>query len=227
MAVAQTSSGIPTYTPPSANPPVGKKELERDDFMKLFITQLQYQDPFKPMDSYQVASQLAQFSSLEATLKMSGNMEKLLDYQMSQNNMQLLNLLNSEVVASGDALFVKDGQAGATEFELDLPAETCDVSIYDATGHLLDKVTLKSLNAGAHPFEWDGKDLAGRTVADGSYIYKVEAMSVLGDPVKVTTRTTGTVTGLAFNDGTAELTIEGMVPITAADVVSVVRTKQQ
>ena len=53
-------------------------ELGRDDFLNLLVTQLQYQDPMEPMDSYEMGSQLAQFSTMEATMKMAENMEKSL-----------------------------------------------------------------------------------------------------------------------------------------------------
>jgi len=39
--------------------------LGKDDFLRLLVTQLQYQDPLNPADSAQFTAQLAQFSSLE------------------------------------------------------------------------------------------------------------------------------------------------------------------
>jgi len=52
-------------------------KLNRDDFLKLLVTQLRYQNPLEPMDNKEYIAQLAQFSSLE---------------QMQNLNMQLASL---------------------------------------------------------------------------------------------------------------------------------------
>lgn len=39
--------------------------LGKDDFLKLFVTQLQHQDPMNPSDNSQFMAQMAQFSTLE------------------------------------------------------------------------------------------------------------------------------------------------------------------
>ncbi len=66
----------------------GNKELGKDAFLHLLITQLQNQDPTNPMDDREFISQMAQFSSLEQMQNMTKTMELLL---ASQQQTQLMN----------------------------------------------------------------------------------------------------------------------------------------
>ncbi|MBQ9377270.1 MAG: flagellar biosynthesis protein FlgD [Schwartzia sp.] len=45
--------------------PKANDSLDKDAFLKLLVTQMQYQDPLNPQDNAEYVAQLAQFSSLE------------------------------------------------------------------------------------------------------------------------------------------------------------------
>jgi flagellar basal-body rod modification protein FlgD len=51
--------------------------MGKDDFMQLLVAQLKNQDPMKPMDDKEFVTQLAQFSALEASQKMTETIEAL------------------------------------------------------------------------------------------------------------------------------------------------------
>jgi flagellar basal-body rod modification protein FlgD len=53
-------------------------EMGKESFLKLLVTQLQHQDPTKPMEDKQFIAQMAQFSSLEQMTNMNKEMGKLL-----------------------------------------------------------------------------------------------------------------------------------------------------
>ena len=56
--------------------------LGKDDFLKLLVTQLQYQDPLNPMDDKEFIAQMAQFSALEQMQNMSGTATKTQAFSM-------------------------------------------------------------------------------------------------------------------------------------------------
>src|SRR5664279_3863637 len=59
-----TDSAFTAANPPAATP-TAKKSLTEQDFLQLLATQMQNQDPLKPMDDTAYLAQLAQFTSLQ------------------------------------------------------------------------------------------------------------------------------------------------------------------
>ncbi|MBI9105136.1 MAG: flagellar hook assembly protein FlgD [Spirochaetales bacterium] len=56
---------------------IKQSALGQDDFLKILITQLSYQDPTAPMQDKEFVAQMAQFSSLEQMTKMGSEFAKL------------------------------------------------------------------------------------------------------------------------------------------------------
>ena len=60
-----------------------QQSLGRDDFLKILITQLSYQDPSSPMEDKQFIAQMAQFSTLEQMTAMAKDFSLLTSMLMS------------------------------------------------------------------------------------------------------------------------------------------------
>jgi flagellar basal-body rod modification protein FlgD len=67
MLTAASRAGAATQ--PDVFSGEGSASLDRDAFLKLFITQIQQQDPLEPMEAQEYVAQLATFSSLEQLQK--------------------------------------------------------------------------------------------------------------------------------------------------------------
>jgi len=63
-----------------------------------------------------------------------------------------------------------------TEIAFDLPrAGHATLRVYDLAGRLVRTLADADLPSGRHIFEWDGRNSAGRTVAAGTYLYRLRS----------------------------------------------------
>jgi flagellar basal-body rod modification protein FlgD len=96
-----------------------------EDFLRLFLTQLNYQDPLEPVDNREFLAQLAQFSSVELANRSNENAEALLDVNNLSQSIGLLgravNVQLETGTASGEviAMNLVNGQPQLTIFQED------------------------------------------------------------------------------------------------------------
>ncbi len=64
--------------------------LGQEDFLKILLTQLQFQDPLKPMDNQQFIAQMAQFTNLEMTRQQNDKTDALLTIQSASQAVGLI-----------------------------------------------------------------------------------------------------------------------------------------
>jgi len=94
-----------------------KPDLDKDDFLKILITQLQNQDPTNPMQDKEFIAQMAQFSSLEQMTNMATNFGKLSSVLNSSEAQSLLGR-TVEIIDKDKAIYGKVSQVVRGEFPL-------------------------------------------------------------------------------------------------------------
>lgn len=113
--------------------------LGLQDFMRILLTQLTYQDPLKPMDNEQFMAQMAQFSALEQTQQLNAKVQQLMD---SQAALQSVALIGRTV-----DLQTPSGAATATVSALSLQGDAPLLSVTLANGTVLADVALSQVLA--------------------------------------------------------------------------------
>ena len=75
--------------------------LGMEDFLKILLTQLTYQDPLKPMDNQQFMAQMAQFTSLEQTQQLNNKIATLITNQAALQSVGLIGRTVEITTSSG------------------------------------------------------------------------------------------------------------------------------
>jgi len=182
--------------------------LDKDDFLQLLVTQLQYQDPLNPMESTEFTAQLAQFSSLEQLYNVNSNLDELEGIQNSLSSYEAVDFIGKTVTASGDTVYVDDA-SDEWSMGVDLADAAAGVYayIYDKSGGLVQTLETGQMDAGQQSLNWDGCDSQGDRVADGSYRFEVYAVDANGNSLDVGTFVGGTITGVTYEDDVTYLKI--------------------
>lgn len=111
--------------------------IDQESFIKLFLSQLQFQDPLEPVDNREFLAQLAQFSNLEQTRQTTANTEGLL---VMQSSSQALALLNKTVTLAGGG-----GADTGTVIAVQFTNAGPELSVQTTAGPVLTNVRLSQI----------------------------------------------------------------------------------
>jgi flagellar basal-body rod modification protein FlgD len=108
---------------------VQAKSIDQQDFVRLFVSELQFQDPMQPLDNSQFLLQMSQFESIELAGETNQGIQDMLTMNSSSQSMTLLNhavqvtdsdgstsagkISAVEFTTGGVQLSVTDGATGA------------------------------------------------------------------------------------------------------------------
>ncbi|HID81004.1 MAG TPA: flagellar hook assembly protein FlgD [Chromatiales bacterium] len=154
--------------------PTKKNELGQDEFLKLMLTQLRFQDPFKPMENGEFIAQMAQFSTVSGIDEMQKSMEALSTSLISNQALQASNLVGRNVLAPSNTATLNETGTVEGAFELPASASQITMSVFDESGNLIRTADLGTKPAGQHNFSWDGQTNEDSRAAAGKYTIKIE-----------------------------------------------------
>ena len=197
-----------------STPAAGAKATSatEDRFLTLLVTQMRNQDPLNPLDNAQVTSQLAQLSTVSGIDKLNATLGTVLASLAALQPIQAAALVGKPVAVEGDLISLAQGRARGG-YSLEEAATAVTITVNDAAGKPVRTIALGARQPGIATFEWDGKDDAGRLLADGDYTFAVTALNG-AKPAASRSLTVATVLGIIpASDGFAlNLGAAGIVP---------------
>lgn len=198
-----------------------KNQLNRDDFLNLMVTQMRYQDPTKPMDNKEMATQLAQFNTVEQLESVNKNLQGMSSAQQASNAQYLTQYMGKMIEVQGNAFQI--GTKGPlNDLTVKLPAAAGEVSvtIRNDANAVVRRLALGGQQAGPVAVKWDGKDDTGKELPAGKYTLSAEATTKDGKPLKAQTIVSAMVKGVTdiANGGKLETTA-GPVAVNTIDAV--------
>lgn len=131
MAINAVSGA--TATPATSN------SIGLQDFLKILLTQLNYQDPLKPMDNQEFMAQMAQFTALEQSQQLNTKLDLLIANQAALQSVGLLGRTVDVTTSSGNVT--------GTVTSLSLQGDQPRVSVTTTTGSQLADLNLSQLAA--------------------------------------------------------------------------------
>lgn len=142
-------------------------------FMKLLIAQLQNQDPTSPADPADFMQQISTLSNVESIQNLSNTIENMSSSLLSsQAALQASSMVGQRAFVNTDIaqLYQEEGYVDGL-VSLETSASDVRITIYDAGGNVIDRVSMGAQPPGDHNFVWQ----AGEGVPAGNYRIVAEA----------------------------------------------------
>lgn len=160
-----------TYTPTYGGDTVENPDsvLDKDSFMQLLLTELQYQDPTDPMDSDKILSQTSELATLESADNTNKAMQSLVDQLKSSSDFNAVAAIGKMGSLGTDKIMLSKDKKTSFALYFAHKIQSGRVDIKDAKGNVVKSFDLQPQDGGVLAFDWDGKDSGGNQMPEGSY----------------------------------------------------------
>ena len=199
--------GIASYTEFKNKPKTQNEEMGQKEFLLLFTTQLQNQNPLDPMDNEAFVAQLAQFSQLEATVNMSESMTGLVDTLKGDRMLQGSSLIGKKVMTGNGYATLEDDKNISAVISLPNGADDIQLAVYDMAGAKIHEASAGRRMPGDVTIKWDGTDAAGKRLPAGQYRI-VANVSSLGENTQIPITTPSVIKSVTYSPEESDLILE-------------------
>lgn len=176
---------------------LAKNKMERDDYLNLLVTQLKYQDPSKPMEHYEMASQMAQFNTVEQLMGVNKVLTEMKKMQNDAKAEKLSQYLGKDIEIQGNNIkLTQDGKANIAKFDLPAAASNVIIEFRDEHSKVVKTIPMGALQPGGNKVSWDGTSDKGIKLPNGSYTFNILASSEDGKPMVAKTSYIAKVEGI-------------------------------
>lgn len=206
-AASGLSATTKTAAPPSA-PSSALTKLTNDSttFLKLLTTQMQNQDPLKPMDTSEYTQQLVQFSQVEQSIQQNQSLKDILA-KLSSNDLSNAAALIGHVASFDSSIAGLASTGGTTwRFTADRMPQSLVATISDADGNT---IATQPVDPASGQVTWDGLDSHGTRAPSGTYTLALSASDAAGSNIPVTIAAEGVVSEVSVEKGQITLLANG------------------
>ncbi len=175
-----------------------KKTLGKDDFLKIMITQMKNQDPTNPFKAEQMATEIAQFTSVEQLQNVNQNLLKMANQNKPFEQLAMTQMIGKFVTIDRSRFPHQEGQAESLSFQLSDPAQSVRMSIVNDLGEIIFEKDLGSQNKGTSSFTWDGMKSNTLPAGTSHYTLRVDAKNENGVPLQINPQIRSRIVGISF-----------------------------
>ena len=183
-----TKAMTPTYAKDGDN-----STLDSEAFLKLFLTELQYQDPTEPMDNAKMLEQTSQLATLQSQEvqqdALLGITKTLTDNAQYQAQFSMVSAIGKTATTDLNAFSTDGKMTNLTgEIYFSNPIKSGNINILDEnTQEVIKTIPLAEELAGKSgylQFSWDGTDNSGNMAKAGKYLVQTEYLDTEDNMIK-------------------------------------------
>jgi len=207
-----TAYSASTYTDNTTTSVSKKKKdsLDQADFMRLMTTQLQHQDPLKPMDNSQMVAQMAQLSTVQGIDQLNKTVIGLRESLSSDQILRGAAMVGHEVWVPAENWALPEGETVVNASVIAPSAGMLSVDIKDADGKTVAHMDVPADANGEVPFHWDGLDTDGKRLPKGKYSLTVNHIDNSGVKTKLNTYVQASVESVSAGADGLYLNLAGL-----------------